>query len=390
MRPVDLGFGRLFARIKDAVIVADAESQRIVLWNPAASEMFGYSASEALRLSVEALVPESFKARHRSGIARYAKTGQGPYVDSDKPLALPALKKSGEKIYVELSLSPIEQLNEGAGRASGCFVLAILRDITGRKKAEEEVRRLNESLEKKVAERTAQLAEREREFKNLVGKLVAAQEEERRRVAYEIHDGVTQIATATHQRLQALASTRSPDVKPEPGELELVLKLAQRTVKEARRVIEGLRPSALDDFGLATAIRQTVEELGKEGWEVDCEEALGEGRLSPEIETALFRIAQEALTNVRKHAGTTKVRIKLERLQGKVRLEVRDEGSGFDPSATSENGGGPGEKVGLSSMRERVRLLGGEVEIRSHPGAGTTVVAEVPLQASEKAALGGE
>src|SRR5919112_6608568 len=107
LRPEDLGFGNLFEMIRDAVIVADATNQRIVLWNAAAAKMFGYSASEALKLRVEALVPESLKAAHRAGIARYAETGHGPYIDSDAPLDLPAVRKNGEEIQVEMSLSPI-------------------------------------------------------------------------------------------------------------------------------------------------------------------------------------------------------------------------------------------------------------------------------------------
>src|SRR5215208_7714600 len=103
MRPEDLGIGRLFEKALDAVIVADAETQRIVLWNPAAANIFGYSASEALELRVEALVPEHLKAHHRAGIARYAETGHGPYIDSPRLLELPALRKGGEEIYVELS-----------------------------------------------------------------------------------------------------------------------------------------------------------------------------------------------------------------------------------------------------------------------------------------------
>src|ERR671917_2416523 len=115
LRPEDLGFGKLFERVRDAVIVADANTQRIVLWNPAAEKMFGYSASEALELRVEALVPENLKDDHRAGIARYAETGHGPYVDADRPLELPAVKKDDEQISVELSLSPISPVHEADG-----------------------------------------------------------------------------------------------------------------------------------------------------------------------------------------------------------------------------------------------------------------------------------
>jgi PAS domain S-box-containing protein len=156
MDPQELGIGKLFERIRDAVIVADAESQRIMLWNPAAARMFGYSSSEALHLKVEALVPEPLKAQHRAGIARYAKTGHGPYIDSHEVLDLPAVRKNGEEISVELSLSPISLVHEADG-GGGRFVLAVIRDITERKRIEEEIRQLNKDLEKRVAERTEEL-----------------------------------------------------------------------------------------------------------------------------------------------------------------------------------------------------------------------------------------
>ena len=156
LRPEDLGFGRLFERIQDAVIVADARTQRIVLWNQAAAKMFGYSAPEALKMRVEALVPEPLKTAHREGIARYAQTGRGPYVDSDAPLDLPAVRKDGKEISIELSLSPISPVHDADG-GKGQFVLAIIRDTTGRKRAEEEIRQLNKNLENRVKERTSQL-----------------------------------------------------------------------------------------------------------------------------------------------------------------------------------------------------------------------------------------
>jgi PAS domain S-box-containing protein len=156
LRPEDLGFGRLFEMIRDAVIVADAKTQRIVLWNAEAAKMFGYSASEALKMRVEELVPEPLKDAHRVGITRYAKTGHGRYIDSDAPLDLPAVRKNGQEIRVELSLSPIRPVHdEDDGEAQ--FVLAIIRDVTERKRAEEAVRHLNKDLENRVEERTSQL-----------------------------------------------------------------------------------------------------------------------------------------------------------------------------------------------------------------------------------------
>lgn len=125
-----------------------------------------------------------------------------------------------------------------------------------------------------------------------------------------------------------------------------------------------------------------VDELGEEGWRISYDADLREGRLPPAVETALFRVFQEALTNVRKHARSDRARVTLRRGEHDVRLEVRDWGRGFSPDEDSAPNG-PGERVGLSGMRERVALLGGQFEIESRPGDGTTVVATVPLKAEE-------
>ncbi len=149
-----------------------------------------------------------------------------------------------------------------------------------------------------------ELAERERELHDLVGRLIAVQEEERRRVAYEVHDGFTQMAAAAYRRLALFAEHRPPEAAQDRKELEDAIALVQRTVGEARRIIANLRPTTLDDFGLATAVRMQVEGLRSEGYEASYEETLGKERLPATLETSLFRVIQEALANVRKHAQT--------------------------------------------------------------------------------------
>ncbi|MDQ3436372.1 MAG: PAS domain S-box protein [Actinomycetota bacterium] len=223
----------------------------------------------------------------------------------------------------------------------------------------------------------ADLAERENRLQDLIRKLITAQEEERRKVSYEVHDGLAQTAAGAHQLLQAFARQHPPDSDKGRKDLARVLELVQQTVGEARYVIADLRPTALDDLGLAAAVRLQVEKIRNLGSEVDYEEALGDERLPAEVETALFRVAQEALTNVHKHAPSARVKITLQRLTNCVRLNVRDWGPGFDPEKATD-GGGPGERLGLSSMRERVALLGGHLEVYSLPGEGTEVVAEIP------------
>src|SRR5215210_4194352 len=223
----------------------------------------------------------------------------------------------------------------------------------------------------------AELAKRENQLQDLLRKLITAQEEERRKVSYEVHDGLAQTAAGAHQLLQAFARQHPPDSEKGRKDLDRVLERVQQTVGEARYVIADLRPTALDDFGLGAAVRLQVEKLSNEGSQVDYEEALGDERLPPEVETALFRVTQEALTNVYKHAPQARVKITLQRLNNSVRLNVRDWGPGFNPEKITD-GGGPGERLGLSSMRERMTLLGGHLEVHSRPGEGTEVVAEIP------------
>jgi PAS domain S-box-containing protein len=232
------------------------------------------------------------------------------------------------------------------------------------------------------------LAEREHRMRDLVGQIMVAQEEERRRVAYEIHDGLTQTAVAAYQYLQDFAGEHPPSSARGRKELEETVQLVRQTVTESRQVIADLRPTVLDDLGLAAAVRQQAERLRAEAYRVEYVDTLGPDRLQPPVEVALFRVAQEALTNVRKHARTDRVEVALERLEDCIRLTIRDAGSGFSPQNVDANGEG-GDRVGLSSMQERTALLGGTFEIDSAPGVGTTVTVKVPLHLAVESEGGG-
>jgi PAS domain S-box-containing protein len=223
-----------------------------------------------------------------------------------------------------------------------------------------------------------ELGERERALQDLVGKLLSTQEEERRRVAYEVHDGLAQVAVAAHQNLQAFARRYPHSTEKERRELEQILKQVRATVSDARRIIANLRPTTLDDLGLGATLSVEVEHLREDGYKVDYVENIGVQRLPDPVAITLFRIAQEALRNVRKHARARRIRIRLERTEDEARLTVRDYGCGFDPVQAS-TGSGPGERVGLAGMRERASLLGGELKIDSRPDGGTSVTVTVPL-----------
>src|ERR687889_416745 len=203
-----------------------------------------------------------------------------------------------------------------------------------------------------------ELAEREKRLQDLVGNILVAQEEERRRVAYEVHDGLAQVAAAAHQHLQAFAQYHPPQSHEGEEELKYVSGLVRQTVGEARRIIADLRPTALDDFGLKSAIRLHLDTLRAEGWRIAYEDSLREERLPAAAETAVFRVVQEALNNVGKHAGTKRVDLSLEQHPaegaspgkgGRIRLQIRDYGRGFVPESSASRGG-PGERVGMTGM----------------------------------------
>jgi signal transduction histidine kinase len=231
-----------------------------------------------------------------------------------------------------------------------------------------------------------ELEERGQRLQDLVGKLLRAQEEEHRRVAYEVHDGLAQVAAAAHQHLQAFAERYSPDAEKGRRDLDRILRLVRATVTDARRIIANLRPTSLDDLGLAATLSLEVESLREEGYQVDYEEDLGDERLPATAEITLFRVAQEALNNVRKHARTRQVHIELRRRNDEVLLEVLDYGRGFDLKAASVQSG-PGARVGLAGMRERINMLGGSLEVRSQPDVGTTVVATIDVTQAPRVPL---
>jgi signal transduction histidine kinase len=231
----------------------------------------------------------------------------------------------------------------------------------------------------------ARLATSERQLRELLGRMLNAQEEERRRLAYEIHDGLAQMAASAYQHLQNVASHYRPRNLQIRSNLAQALDLMRRTIKEARSLMAGLRPAALDDLGLVVALRLEVEQLQAEGWQVRFEEDSSVGRLLPAVETALFRAAQEALTNIRKHAGITRVVVTLRRRGELAQLIVSDAGRGYNPSLA---GGSPGEHLGIIGMQERALLLGGHCDVKWGPEVGTVVTVEIPVSGPETAQQG--
>lgn len=213
--------------------------------------------------------------------------------------------------------------------------------------------------------------EREERLAGLLAQLFGAQERERAHVARELHDGVAQVATA------ALRRAELAEASGEPADVARATELMRYTVAELRRVIAGMRPTALDDLGLAAAVERLAAELGDEGYDVRLSlEAVVS--LSAPVEAGLFRVAQEALNNVRAHAGgpcRVDVALCSSADGAAVTLSVRDGGQGFAPDA------GPDDArahLGLAFMRERVAALGGTLRVDAAPGVGVQLAATVP------------
>jgi signal transduction histidine kinase len=213
----------------------------------------------------------------------------------------------------------------------------------------------------------------ERVARDSLRRVVAAQELERRRLARELHDETGQTLTSVLLGLQAIIE--APDCEYAVAEAERLRGLVTQALQDVRRLAVELRPKALDDFGLLPALKRLGSGFSEQtGIRVEVESFLGERRLPSEIETALYRIVQESLTNVVKHARASSVSVLVTRKSGSVIAVIEDDGRGFDA------GTGRGEGLGLMGMEERVALLDGRLQIESSEGAGTTIVAEVPLR----------
>ncbi|TAM80652.1 MAG: HAMP domain-containing protein [Acidobacteria bacterium] len=260
---------------------------------------------------------------------------------------------------------------------------ALERMRTALRQSQQDVARGRDQLELRIQERTAEIEKLYDELKQrdqlramLLKKVIRAQEEERRRIARELHDETSQVIGALALELDTAVATLPEGVSRE--RLLEARAIAVRTLDGIHRLSFDLRPSVLDDLGLFRAIKWYAErDLKKRGIAVRCETDEEDTRLSPEIETALFRAVQEAITNIVKHSGADAVLIQCATTPGAVTIEIEDDGRGFDQGSISDTAA-TGRGLGLAGIQERMEILGGKALIDSAPGRGTRVVLTVP------------
>lgn len=336
----------------DAIITID-EAQRIVLFNAAAERMFGCPADQALGAPLSWFIPERFREHHGEHVRRFGATG----VSSRRmgvARVVTGLRRSGEEFPIDASISQVED------RGAKVYTV-ILRDVSERVLAEAELRKSKDDL------------------KELASAAANAREQEKLRIARELHDELAQAMTGLKMDIGLLRLSAARTGGELPSRLDKMDRQIDQTIASVRRIAADLRPPTLDDFGLVPAIESLVARF-REQSSIACELAMShpDFALTDAQATSVFRIIQEALTNVARHARATQVEVTIVSAEDQLTVTVRDDGVGFAPGSTPKP-----NSFGLLGLRERAYLLGGEARVTAEPGGGTEVEIRFPLSRGE-------
>ena len=350
LRESEARFRSVFESATDGIILADPDG-RIISWNRAAAEMFGYSDHEIVGRPLSSLMPARYRERHEAGVRRQRSGGTSRIIG--RTVEMFGLRRDGTEFPIDLAVGTWQT-------ERGRFYSGIVRDITHRKQNEERLRASNEEL------------------RYLSARIEAIQEEERTSIARELHDELGQALTAIHLDI-AWVEKRLRESGPEHGVLLQRLERMDETIavtaSSVRRISAQLRPTMLDELGLVATLDWQAHEFSERtGISCSFRSTLGEEEVCPEITTAMYRILRECLTNVARHAGARTVEVSLNRDPGVLVMSVRDDGHGIDEVQVRNP-----RSLGLTGMRERCLSLGGELVIEGAPDRGTRVVARIPF-----------
>jgi PAS domain S-box-containing protein len=324
----------------DGIVSVD-DTQRIVLYNRAAEKMFGWTAAEIRGQPLDTLLPARYRPMHGQQVRRFGATGTTSRRMGDNTV-LYALRKDGTEFPIEASIS---QLNTEEGK----LYTVILRDVTERVRAREELAAF-------AAESTG------------------VREQEKARIARELHDELAQSLTALKMDTIWLREHVPQADASAQEKIAQMLSMLDVAVASTRRIAADLRPLVLDDLGLVPAIEWLAQNFTQRTG-VACELLVDESlELEEPYATGVFRIVQESLQNVAKHAQASEVVVELTPREDHLLLRVQDNGVGFRPADPRKP-----QSLGLVGLRERAHLLRGEVQVDSSPGAGTRVEAHIPF-----------
>jgi len=345
LRQSEERFRLMVESVRDYAIFALDPGGRVVSWNRGAQRLKGYRAAEILGQHFSRFYPKEDIERGKPEQELLVAAAEGRLEDEGW-----RVRKNGTRFWANVVITA---LPDQTGTLRG--FAKVTRDITERKRAEELRARLTRQL-------------------------MVAQDAERRRIARELHDETGQALTGL---LVGLRTIERSQTIAEAAELAQQLRgVAAQSLVDVRRLARGLHPSILDDVGLSAAVTRYVEEFAQlHGIAVDLQVGLDSGRLPLLVQTTVYRVLQEALTNVARHAGGRSVSVRLAGEKATIELRVQDDGTGIERRKTRGRARPSLRRgLGLEGMRERVALLGGWVRVESEPGAGTTVTARIPVQ----------
>ncbi|MDB6165762.1 MAG: methylase of chemotaxis methyl-accepting protein, partial [Lacunisphaera sp.] len=403
-RKSELRYRRLFEAAQDGILIVDPATRKITDANPFVVRLLGYPRAQLLKKELWQIGLLRDEAASRKAFAELKRKGFIRYED------LPLKSKDGTHHEVEFVSNLYEE--DGVN-----VIQCNIRDITQRKRTERALGEVQAKLaehagqlETLVTKRTAQLSKRTAELeeslhtvrqgevenrehlvesqhmqvklRRLTHQILTAQEEERKKISRELHDEVVQTLVGINVELSALVHGNSPGVQHLKDKIAHTQRLVENSVDAVHRFARELRPAVLDDLGLIPALEAYGKSLAaRKKLKIHLTATRGVETLHSDKRTVLFRVAQEALTNVARHARATVVRLTISKIPGGIRMEVADNGKSFPVRKTLR--AKSNKRLGLVGMRERVEMVGGTLVIESLPGRGTTVCAELPF-GSEK------
>ena len=359
----ELKFRSVVESAQDGIITIDSKG-RLVSLNHGAEVMFGYKREELLGKSITRLIPRSLRAAATLTLDCLANGGEQQLLK--RSIESCGLHRNGTEFSLELTLATWRT-------RGGVFFTGVVRDIRERKQAELALRESREHYIKLFKEARAM----EENLRQLSSRVLGAQEEERQRVSRELHDEIGQVLAAANVSVALLRKHAGEDEALRKG-VDAAQQLLEESMEMVHRFARELRPSMLDHLGPYAALQNYIKTfMERTGIKIDLEGDVPQDRLDLQQGTVLYRVAQESLTNVFKHAQATRVKIRLRELSQGVRMEIKDNGRSFVPDLN--NGHDARERLGLLGMQERVRLVNGQFAIESTPRRGTTVRVEIPF-----------